>query len=242
MSTPSGRRCSDRARPAVTEARGAADLRLAGFAVAVWLSALTALYLSARSGLALGAGAAVAAGLLASAMARTRASPWRWVGLAVLLGVVCGALATGARVSVREAAPLVELVRAGDPVGMEMVVRDDPRAARATAGRPPTYLVDVDLEAVRAEDAVGLRLSARALVLGGDRGWQGLLPGQRVTARGKLMAPRGGDLRAVVASVRTAPTLVGRSSWAQRAAGALREKARACCLLRPWENWQCYCQ
>ncbi|MGK5685011.1 ComEC/Rec2 family competence protein [Actinoplanes sp. URMC 104] len=233
MSTPSGRRSSDRARPAVTEARGAADLRLAGFAVAVWLSALAALYLSARTGLALGAGAAMAAGLLASAMARSRASPRRWVGLAVLLGVVCGAVATGARVSVREAAPLVELVRAGDPVWMEMVVRDDPRAARATAGRPPTYLVDVDLEAVRAEDAAGLRLSARALVLGGDRGWQGLLPGQRVTARGKLLPPRGGDLRAVVASVREPPVLVGRPSWAQRAAGVLRAGLQRACAPLP---------
>nr|WP_221376605.1 ComEC/Rec2 family competence protein [Actinoplanes polyasparticus] len=153
----------------------------------------------------------------------------RWVGVAVLLGVGCGAVATAARVSVREARGLVALVEAGDPVWMRMVVRDDPRAARGSVGRPPTYIVAVDLEAVRAEGTGGLRLSARALVLGSDPGWRGLLPGQRVTAKGKLLPPRGGDLRAVVASVREAPALVGRPSWAQRAAGVLRAGLQRAC-------------
>ncbi len=148
--------------------------------------------------------------------------------LAALLGVACGAIATAARVSVREARGLVALVEAGDPVWMRMVVRDDARALRGSVG-PPTYLVAVDLEAVRAEDSAALRLSARALVLGSDPGWRGLLPGQRVTAKGKLMPPRGGDLRAVVASVRGAPTPIGRSSWAQRAAGVLRAGLQRAC-------------
>ena len=212
---------------------GVVDLRLAGFAVAVWMAALAALYLSAWSGLLLGAGAGALAVLVVGLMRRGAADRWwwagRWVVLAVLLGVVCGAVATGARVSVREAGELVELARAGDPVWTEMVVRDDPSAARGSAGRPPTYLVAVDLEAVRAEDAATLRLSARALVLGSDPGWRGLLPGQRVTATGKLMSPRGGDLRAVVVSVRQPPTPVGRPSWAQRAAGVLRAGLQRAC-------------
>lgn len=218
-----------------TKAGSVADLRLAGFAVAVWLSALASLYLSARAGLSLGAAAAaLSLGVLWSS-GRELPAPgvpvrrWRWVVLAVLLGVACGAVATGARVSVREAEELVELVRAGDPVWMEMVVRDDPRAARGSAGRPPTYIVAVDLRAVRAEDAATVRLSARALVLGSDPGWRGLLPGQRVTATGKLMPPRGGDLRAVVASVRQPPEPVGRPSWAQRAAGVLRAGLQRAC-------------
>ncbi|WP_127504829.1 ComEC/Rec2 family competence protein [Actinoplanes solisilvae] len=235
-----------------------ADLRLAGFAVAVWLSALAALYLSARTGLLLAGGAVVAVVVLpaltrrggapqsrvrrpSAGLVRTgdeparapRLSGWRWVVLAVLLGVACGAVATAARVAVREAEELVELVRAGDPVWMEMIVRDDPRASRAAAGRPPSYIVAVDLVAVRASDSATVRLSARALVLGSHAGWRGLLPGQRVTATGKLMPPRGGDLRAVVASVRQAPTPLGRPSWAQRGAGVLRAGLQRACAPLP---------
>ncbi|MEV4349351.1 ComEC/Rec2 family competence protein [Actinoplanes sp. NPDC049596] len=234
-----------------------ADLRLAGFALATWLSALTALYLSARSGLLLGAGAALLAVLIGLPLARPRpavirrpgtrqpqptstsARRWwgrgvrragaaKWVLVAALLGVACGGVATGARVSVREAGPLVALVRSGEAVGMEVVVRDDPRALRGGAG-PPTYLVAVDFVMVRGEGAAPLRLAARGLVLGSDPGWRGLLPGQRVAARGKLMPPRGGDLRAAVASVREPPVLLGKPSWAQRAAGVLRAGLQKAC-------------
>ncbi|GAA2653339.1 ComEC/Rec2 family competence protein [Paractinoplanes durhamensis] len=234
---------------------GVPDLRLTGFAVATWLSSLAALYLSARSGILLGAvalGGATLAGIFmarqsrmppprrpgsaarqpsgpATADGRSASAAVRWIGLAVLLGAGCGAVVTGARVTVRESGPLVALVRAGDPVRVEAVVRDDPRALRGSPAMPPTYLVAVDLLAVGADDAAPLRLRARALVLGSDPGWQGLLPGQRVTARGKLMPPRGGDLRAAVVSVKEAPELTGRPSWAQRAAGVLRAGLQHAC-------------
>ncbi|GIM89077.1 ComEC/Rec2 family competence protein [Paractinoplanes toevensis] len=256
---------------------GVPDLRLAGFAVATWLSSLAALYLSARSGILLGAAALLGAALtVAAASRRGRASVFRaptrttgradpvsrsavagarsaasaslsrgpapvvparrsaavavrWIGLTVLLGVGCGAIVTGARVMARESGPLVALVRAGEPVRIEAVVRDDPRALRGSPARPPTYLVAIDLRAVGAEEAAPLRLEARALVLGSDLGWRGLLPGQRIAARGKLMPPRGGDLRAAVVSVKEAPELIGRPSWAQRAAGVLRAGLQRAC-------------
>ena len=201
------------------------NLRLAGFAVAAWLSSLAGLNLSARSGILLGiaaVGAAAAAGLL----------PWpraRWVAVAVLLGAGCGSGATAARVTVREAAPLRALVRAADPVRVEAVVRDDPRAVRGSPGLPPTYLVAVDLREVAAENAPPLRLSAKALVLGSDPAWRRLLPGQRVTARGKLMPSRGGDLTAAVISAKEAPELIGRPPWVQRAAGTLRSGLQRAC-------------
>nr|WP_245922976.1 ComEC/Rec2 family competence protein [Actinoplanes atraurantiacus] len=231
-----------------------ADLRLAGFALATWLSSLAALYLSALSGTLLGAGAAVLAGVVGTqplwrrGSAGRRPAPRRppggrlgldasvrrvgavrWVVVASLLGVACGGVSTAARVSVREAGVLVALVRAGEAVHLEMVVKDDPRALRGSPGMPATYLVAVELVMIRADEAAPVRLSARGLVLGSDPGWRGLLPGQRVTARGKLMPPRGGDLRAAVASVREPPTLVGESSWAQRAAGVLRAGLQRAC-------------
>jgi len=205
---------------------GLPDLRLAGFAVAMWLAALACLYLSARSGLLL-TGAALAAAV-AAAKLRASTKPIRWIAVAVLLGAAAGAAVTAARVSVREAGPLAALVRAGASVQIELIVRDDPRALRGSPGLPPTYLVAVDLTAVRVAGPA-MSLSARALVLAADPGWRGLLPGQRATARGRLLEPRGGDLRAAVVSVKEAPTLVGRPPWAQRAAGVLRTGLQRAC-------------
>ncbi|MDT4991639.1 MAG: competence protein ComEC [Actinoplanes sp.] len=228
------------------------DLRLAGFAVSAWLTALACLHLSARSGILLAATAALAAvpaalwprwlprltslrrpaSTSAGACSRSWAGSLRWVLVAMALGCVCGGFATAARVGVRETGVFAALVRAGAHVRMDLVVRDDPRALRGSPGLPPTYLVDVDLTRVRG-DGAALSLSVRALVLGADPGWQGLLPGQRLSAAGRLMPPRGGDLQAAVVSVREAPTLVGRPPWAQRAAGALRAGLQRACAPLP---------
>ncbi|WP_438829924.1 ComEC/Rec2 family competence protein [Actinoplanes friuliensis] len=118
-------------------------------------------------------------------------------------------------------------------VRVELVVRDDPRALRGSPGLPPTYLVSVDLTAVHPDGAPRVRLEARGLVLGSDPGWKVLLPGQRVLATGRLMAPRGGDLKAAVLSVKDPPELQGRSSWAQRAAGVLRAGLQRACAPLP---------
>jgi competence protein ComEC len=208
-----------------------ADLRLAGFAVATWLSALAGLYLSARTGLTVAGVAAIVAGVVAC-----RPVPLRWIVVTVLLGAVCGSAATAARVSVRDAGPLRALVEAGATVRAEVVVRDDPRSLARSAGQPATYLVAVELAVVHTEDPPAhLRLDARALVLGGDPGWRPLLPGQRAAVTGRLLAPRGGDLRAAVLSVRDAPRLIGGPSRAQRAAGALRAGLQRACLPLPDE-------
>jgi competence protein ComEC len=218
------------------------DLRLAGFAMAIWLSSLAALYLTARAGLLLGAGGLVAAGLVTLELRRRPrqrlrrrfrrergSAAVRWVGVAMLLGVGCGGLATGVRMAVVGAAPLEAVMAAGDGVRVEVVVREDPRALRASPGLPPTYLVGVDLLGVWPEDGPGLRMSVRALVLGSDPGWRGVLPGQRVRATGKLLPPRRGDLKAAAVSVREAPELIGRPPWAQRAAGVLRAGLQRAC-------------
>ncbi|MCA2217873.1 ComEC/Rec2 family competence protein [Jidongwangia harbinensis] len=202
------------------------DLRLAGFAVAVWLSALAALYLSARTGLLVGAVALT----LASALAARLRHAVRWIAVTLLLGAGCGAVATAARVAVRDAGPLAALVDAGATVRAEVVLRDDPRALSGAAGRPVTYLAAVDLTTVRGDDPpTVLRMDVRALVLGADPLWGTVLPGQRATVSARLLAPRGGDLRSAVLSVRERPVLHGRSSWAQRAAGSLRAGLQRAC-------------
>ncbi len=176
-----------------------------------------------------------------AAVRRSTPEVWaavRWAVVAVLLGVVCGSLATVARTAARDAEPLAGLVRAGSTVEADLVVRDDPRALRGTPGRPPTYLVAADLTAVRAAEGPsgtpsGARLDVRVVVLGSHPAWRGLLPGQRLTAAGRLLTPRGGDLTAAVLSARRAPELHGDAGWAQRAAGALRAGLQRACAPLP---------
>ncbi|MFI5491681.1 ComEC/Rec2 family competence protein [Actinoplanes sp. NPDC051859] len=223
------------------------DPRLGGFAIAVWLAALSCLYLSFRTGLGIAAAAFVLAALTllprwperqrtSGRMPIRGRSRWRaarFVLVSALLGAGCGAAATAARVAVREAGPLAALVDAGATARVELIVRDDPRALRGSPGLPATYLIPIELTAIHPEDGASLRLSARALVLGADPAWRPLLPGQRAAVTGRLLAPRGGDLRVAVLSVKDPPLLTGRSSPAQRLAGALRAGLQRACAPLP---------
>jgi competence protein ComEC len=210
------------------------DLRLAGVAVATWLSALAVLYLSARAGILIAvlAGVAALAGAvhLSHHSRRPVADRYGWIAVAALLGVVCGSAATAARLGVRDAEPLAELVRSGASVAVELVVRDDPRAVAGAPGRPAMLLLSAELSWLRGPDQRRIETPARILVLASDQGWRHLLPGQRLTATGRLAVPRGGDLTAAVLSANSAPALLGESSWMQRTAGSLRAGLQRACL------------
>jgi competence protein ComEC len=224
-------------------------------AVAAWLSALAGLHLSAVEAAWL-AGTAAALAALTTAhqlglpgrvrtalLSRPRAalpSPSRatlrrygWVVVAVLLGVVCGATATAARLVVRDAAPIRALVDARAAVTAELVVRDDPRPVRGAPGRPATLLVPADLVALTTRQGARVTGPARALLLATDPAWRGLLPGQRLHAEGRLAAPRGGDLTAAVLTVTGPPVLDGPAPWLQRAAGSLRTGLQRACAPLP---------
>ena len=215
------------------------DLRLAGFAVAAWLAALAGLHLSVRwtAGLAAVAAAlAFVAGLHLGGLLGHPVGPARrygWIAVTVLLGALCGAAATGARVAVRDAAPVRALVAERALVTADLVVRDDPRPVRGAPGRAATLLVRVDLVRLTGAASGQVTGPVRGLVLATDPGWRGLLPGQRVTTRGRLAAPRGGDLTAAVLSATGPPTRHGAASWPQRAAGALRSGLQRACQPLP---------
>ncbi|MBB4960595.1 competence protein ComEC [Micromonospora polyrhachis] len=219
------------------------DLRLAGLAVATWLTALAGLYLSVPVMVAVAVLATIGALALAGQLLRRPPNETRWAGIGrygwiavtVLLGVVCGSTATAARLVVRDATPLANLVTAGASVTAELVVRDDPRAVRGTTGRPPIYLVAVGSSWVRDPAGTRVHTDARILVLASDPDWRELLPGQRVIANGRLAAPQGGDLTAAVLSVGTPPVRLGEPSWAQRAAGTLRAGLQRACAPLPDE-------
>jgi competence protein ComEC len=210
----------------------AADLRLAGLAVAAWLSALAGLYLSATAGAFVAAAAAVLA--VTIAVVRHRFAWLRaggWTAVAMLLGIVCGAGATAPRVAVRDAPALATLTASRTDVTASVIVRDDPRQVARATGRP-MYLVPAELRWVR-DDEHRIATSARVLVLGSHAGWATPLPGQRLTVDGRLARARGGDLRAAVLSTSSAPIPVGRPSWAQRAAGSLRTGLQRACTTLP---------
>ncbi|HEY8451080.1 MAG TPA: ComEC/Rec2 family competence protein [Natronosporangium sp.] len=207
---------------------GAPDLRLAGLAVAAWLSALAGLHLPVPAGAGVALAAAVAAaGGWCWVRRRKRAPRHGWLVLAMLLGVVCGSAATAARVAVRDADAIGQLVRSRAAVTAELVVRDDPRPV--SAGQAPVVLLRARLSRVRTEDGSSFTVSARVLVLARHQDWRHLLPGQRVAATGRLLAPRGHDLTAAVLSAATAPDVLGEPSWAQRVAGSLRAGLQRAC-------------
>ncbi|SCL22165.1 competence protein ComEC [Micromonospora inyonensis] len=215
------------------------DLRLAGLAVATWLTALAGLHLSAPAGALLAAVAAALAGTLAAHLLGWLGRPrepvrrYGWVAVAVLLGVVCGGAATSARLTARDAAVIRALTQTRAPVAAELVVRDDPRPVRGVAGRPAMLLVPADLVTVTGPDGRRVDAPVRVLVLATDATWRPLLPGQRLTAEGRLAAPRGGDLTGAVLSATGPPVPRGGPGWAQRAAGALRAGLQRACVPLP---------
>ncbi|RKN42819.1 ComEC/Rec2 family competence protein [Micromonospora endolithica] len=222
-------------------AAGPPDLRLAGLAGATWLAALAGLHLTASTtGLvavaAAGAGTLVAlhlAGVLGRPSTPVRRSGWALV--AVLVGVVCGASATAARSAVRDAAEVRSLVEARAVVTAVLVVRDDPRPVRGVVGRPATLLVPSRSVSLTGADGRRVDVSVRVLVLASDPGWRGLLPGQRLTARGRLAPPRGGDLTAAVLNATGGPVRPATPPAAQRAAGVLRAGLQRACAPLPDE-------
>ncbi|SCG50557.1 ComEC/Rec2 family competence protein [Micromonospora coxensis] len=227
---------------AVDTAPDVPDLRLAGLAVAAWLAALACLHLTATAATLLAATAAglatVAAAHLLGRLGRPRAPLRRygWIVVAALIGVVCGASATAARLHVRDAAPLRALADERARVSAELVVRDDPRPVRGRPGRPATLLVTTELVHLTGPDGRRVSASARVLVLATDPAWRGRLPGQRLTAEGRLSAPRGGDLTAAVLTVPGPPAPHGPPPWLQRAAGTLRAGLQRACAPLPDEQ------
>lgn len=158
----------------------------------------------------------------------------RWIAAGVLVGVACGTAATAARLVARDDPALVRLAQAGARVDAVLILTDDPRPTRSTAGRPPSYVASADLVLVTATDPpTRMRPSARVVVLGTGESWPRWLPGQRLAASGRLSPPVGGDLRAAALSVREAPRPLGRAPGAQRAAGALRAGLQRACAPLP---------
>lgn len=225
------------------------DLRLFGVAGGMWLASLVALYgtVAVAVWLAL-AGAALAAGLglflrslsrrgarrpgsrTSTVDSRTRVTVVGWIAVAIALGVVSGALSTGARTVSRDAQPLAALAAQHAAVRIEVTVTDDPRALRTSGIGPVTYLVAARLTRLDVTDLGTVRLDVRVIIFSTEPGWRALLPSQRVASSGRLAPPGGGDLTAATVNATGAPEILAGPSRIQRAAGRLRAGLQAACL------------
>jgi len=196
------------------------DLRLVGFAAAVWLATLALLGASppVAFAAAASAGTAAVAGLLLR-------RAWVPAGAAALAGMAAAGLVTGLRLVERDRQPLAALAAHGAAASAVFVLRDDPRPV---AGRGPGAAAVVVPAELQRLDVAGrtIALRARVLVLATDPGWRPLLPSQRVTAEGRLQRARGGDLTAAVLSARGPPQAVSPPSLSQSVAGRLRAGLR----------------
>ncbi|HUQ57953.1 DNA internalization-related competence protein ComEC/Rec2 [Lentzea sp.] len=169
------------------------DYRLAPAAAAVWTTAVAGLFLTWQ--------AAVLTGLAAGALgfAAWRRAWWtRTCAIALLISGPVAAAWVGGNVLRAETHPL--------------------RLA-ANEGRSTTLTVEVDTrpEGIRAEGFAGHQAGvdhviltattdgAHLVLLAPADKWRDLLPGQRVTAKGTLAPPRGGDLASALLRVRGPP-------------------------------------
>ena len=209
--------------PVLPTAGEGLDLRLVLPALAVWVVAWQGRLLPARL-LLVGAAVLVA---VASWLLLRRARGRALLAAAVLGCAAASAVVTGVHTAARSSGPLAEAAAARAAVTVHAVVTDDPRRARAGAGRDGRDLVVVRLQ-VRVLSAAGRvhRLRAPVVLLSSDQRWLSLLPSQRVRAEGRLRPPEPGDDVAAVLSGRGSVTVLSRPSALHRGAGHLREGLR----------------
>jgi competence protein ComEC len=201
----------------------APDARLAGAALAAWLTTLAALGWSAPAGYAVG-GVALAGsvGLLRAARHRSLVT-----ALALVLGCAgAAALATAVRVGARDASPVRLLAAERASAELDLTVLDDPRQIAASGPGPPRVVVPSRVDRVSAHGRTWTD-HARVAVLAPAGSWQGLLPSQHLQVAAHLIPATRADLTAAVVAVNTPPRSVGPVSLAQGAADRLRAGLRA---------------
>lgn len=207
--------------PTIRVAEVALDLRLAPMALAVWVVTWLGLGWSPARSIVLAAGAAVPALVLARSP-----RPGCRVAVLALAGAAVAAGLVGLRVHHRDTSPLRALAADRRAAALRLVVRDDPRPLRprGVAGAPR---VAVPARVVRVTSGGRRwRLGGHVLVLAPAARWTTLVPGQHLSAAGRLLPARPGELTVAVLVARGPPTRVTPPSWPQRAAERLRRGLR----------------
>lgn len=208
------------------------DFRLVPPALLLWLGVLTGLLWGWWIALAAGLAAVVASTFV---LWRWRATRPRWfAGAGALL--VAGFLLAGplvVRLHQAQHDPLSALAVHSSTAALRVTVDERPKPIESAgyAGQqagPRSVLVAATVE--QAE--VGGRPLAsrgRVVLLAPFLTWSRVLPGQEVTARGSLAAPRDADLTVAAVYVRGPPADSTPAPWWQRAAESMRADLRQAC-------------
>lgn len=210
------------------------DLRLVPAALGAWACSLLGLWVgwAAAAATALIGVLLVVPGLgMPRAIALGRAS----AGLLVL-GAALLAAGAGTAVQAHGSAtnPVRVAAESGSVATLRVRVTDDPRPLHSTGyGSQQAGVRQVVISAkLRHADVDGRRWSVggRVVLIAPADQWSALLPGQEVTAAGRLAPPLRRDLTVAAVRVRGSPAEVGPPPWWQRAAanvrGGLRDAAR----------------
>lgn len=207
------------------------DLRLVPAALATWASVLAGLLGGPAGGIAaaLVSAAVLITGLLLARLV-ARAARYR-SGLLAAGGcaVVAAVLAT-VHASALEQNPLRAAADRGAAAEVRVRLTDDPQPLRQAgfggqAGGATRMLVPASLVSAVAGDG-RWTLGGRIVLLAPAEGWDGLLPGQEVSAQGLLAPAQRSDLTVAALRVRGPPTDVTSPPWWQTAAGSLRDGLR----------------
>lgn len=169
------------------------DFRLVPAAAAVWATALAGLFLSWQ--------AAVLAGLAAGAigLAAWRRAWWtRTCAIALLISGPVASAWVGGHVLRAETHPLRLAANEGKTTTLTVELTTRPKGIRAAGFGG--HQAGVDNVVITAKVN-----GAQLVLLAPADKWRNLLPGQKVTVKGTLAPPRGGDLASALLRVRGPP-------------------------------------
>ncbi|MGH3757263.1 ComEC/Rec2 family competence protein, partial [Actinophytocola sp.] len=211
----------------------APDWRLVPAALVVWLATMLGL-LAGWWWTAIGSGAAVTAGAIMLLAARHRPEPVRWwrlgVGWSLLICALLVGVATTGRL--REAAgdPLREHASAGASGVFRVTVTERARPVFSAGFGGQRGGVRAVVVPARVRDSVvagaAVPSHGRVVLIAPVDRWSVLLPGQDVTATGRLAPTRRDELAVAVLRVRGPPDDVTTAAVWQRVAQSLRTGLR----------------
>jgi len=207
------------------------DFRLAAGAAAAWMAAL--LGLAHTPGFDLWIVLLLAGAGLAAWLISRRGRPFASVLALTAFCAVAVLAPLTARLHNASSSELAGLARTRTIITVELVVSADPRPLASTgAASAPRVAIPATVRRI----SIGARTvngGGEVLVLADAKGWDGLLPGQRVRLDATPAPATNQPLLQAVLSARTAPTLIGRPPWWQRAAGGVRDSLRRACASLP---------
>jgi len=150
------------------------------------------------------------------------------LSLAAVVAVVA-LTSTGLQAQLRTAGVAGPLVSQGATVTVDAMVRSDPHLVRPKPGRQDgeRWLVRIEAESLTGRGRTG-PVSTPLAVLGGPQ-WSSVEPGQRLSARGRLLATEPGDDVVALLLATGAPQVTGEPGQVLVAAAFLREGLRRAC-------------